>query len=76
MLIAADSPIVDNPAHCRLPKNVKFAMPSLPAQLDKAGWTRRNYNGDAFDFIKGLQGKKLPSVQLPSPTSGGRVRGA
>lgn len=41
MLIAADSPIVDNPSHYRLPKTVKFALTSLPAQLDTAGRTWR-----------------------------------
>jgi phospholipase C len=73
MLIAADSPIVDNPSHYRLPTNVKFALTSLPAQLAQAGRTWRNYNGYAFDYIKGLRGKKLPSQQFASDAAAGKL---
>jgi len=73
MLIAADSPIVDNPSHYRLPKNVKFAIPSLPAQLEAAGRTWRNYNGYAFDFIQGLSGKKAPWQQFATDAAAGNL---
>jgi phospholipase C len=73
MLIAADSPIVDNPSHYRLPKTVKFALTSLPDQLQKAGRTWRNYNGYAFDFIKGLNGKKLAWQQFAKDAAAGKL---
>jgi phospholipase C len=73
MLIAADATIVDNPSHYRLPKNVKFALRSLPAQLEQAGRTWRNYNGYAFDYIKGLRGKKVPSGQFAKDAGAGRL---
>jgi len=73
MLITADSPIVDNPSHYRLPKNVKFALTSLPAQLQQAGRTWRNYSGYAFEFIKGLSGKKLPSQRFVTDAASGNL---
>jgi len=73
MLIAADSRIVDNPSHYRLPKTVKFALASLPDQLQRAGRTWRNYNGYAFDFIKGLNGKKLAWQQFAQDAAAGKL---
>ncbi len=73
MLIAADSPIVDNPSHYRLPMNVKFKLSSLPVLLKKAGLTWKNYNGYAFDFIEGLSGKKLPSQQFSHDAQAGNL---
>lgn len=59
MLIAAASPIVNNP-HWHDPPNLHppYNLPSLPAKLAKAGLTWRNYGGYAFDFITSLHGSK------------------
>src|SRR3989440_9171540 len=59
MLIAADSPIINNP-HYRDPINTQppFNLPSLPAALEKAGLTWGNYGGDAQGDITALQGNK------------------
>jgi len=54
MLIAGDSPIIDNPP--RSPQPV-YDLPSLPISLEKAGLTWGNYGGYAFAMIKALQGK-------------------
>ena len=59
MLIAADSPIINNP-HYRDPINQQppFNIPSLPASLEKAGLTWRNYGGYAHGYITALKGSK------------------
>jgi phospholipase C len=58
MLIAAASPIIDNPPRYRLPiGGPLFNLPSLPMSLEKRGLTWRNYGGYAFDFIQDLNGK-------------------
>jgi len=58
MLIAAASPIIDNPPRYRLPVGGPlFNLPSLPMSLEKKGLTWRNYGGYAFDFIQDLNGK-------------------
>lgn len=66
MLIAADSPIIDNPHRYRLPVGAPlFNLPSLPISLEKKGLTWRNYGGYAFDFIQDLHGKpKFTSEQF------------
>lgn len=59
MLIAADSPIIANPPRYRLPVGTAlFALPSLPASLEKAKLSWGNYGGYAFEFIEGLRGKR------------------
>jgi phospholipase C len=57
MLIAADSPLIDNP-HYRDPIELQppFDLPSLPASLESAGLAWRNYGGYAFNFISSLRG--------------------
>jgi phospholipase C len=55
MLIAGDSPIIDNPA--RTPPAM-YDLPSLPIDLEKAKLTWGNYGGYAFGMVKALQGKK------------------
>src|SRR5207253_1246023 len=59
MLIAAASPIIDNP-HYRDPikDQPPFDIPSLPAALAKAGLTWRNYGGYAHGYITALKGSK------------------
>ncbi len=57
MLIAAASPVINNPHH-QDPANLQppFNLYSLPASLEKAGHTWRNYGGYAFAFITALRG--------------------
>ena len=56
MLIAGDSPIIDNPPRYRLPSSMPpFRLPSLPANLVAAGRSFRNYGGYAFAFIDALK---------------------
>jgi phospholipase C len=55
MVIAADSPIIDNPRR-------SDGSPSLPVSLEKAGLTWGNYGGYAFDDITALKGKKKHTV--------------
>src|SRR6266581_9548237 len=56
MLIAADSPLINNP-HYRDPIELQppFDLPSLPASLENVGLQWRNYGGYAFHFISGLR---------------------
>ncbi|MBV8966141.1 MAG: hypothetical protein JO191_08200 [Mycobacteriaceae bacterium] len=55
MLICADSPVINNPAHHYRPAATdRFQLPSLPASLDKAGLSWGNYGGYAFSYIDGL----------------------
>jgi phospholipase C len=56
MLIAADSPIINNP-HYRdpIPLQGPFDLKSLPVNLEAAGLTWRNYGGYAFGLITALK---------------------
>jgi phospholipase C len=56
MLIAADSPLINNPHH-RDPIELQppFDLPSLPASLESARLDWRNYGGYAFRFITSLR---------------------
>lgn len=56
MLIAAHSPLINNPHH-RDPIELQppFDLPSLPASLENAGLAWRNYGGYAFHFISSLR---------------------
>ncbi len=57
MLIAAASPIINNP-HQTDPKNLRppYNLPSLPINLQTAGYTWGNYGGYAFQYITALKG--------------------
>lgn len=57
MLVAADSPVIDNP-HKHDPASMQppYNIPSLPANLSKAGITWKNYGGFVFDDITALMG--------------------
>src|SRR2546428_5414134 len=59
MLIAADSPIINNP-HYRDPikSQPPFNIASLPAALEKAGLTWGNYGGFVSGYITALQVRK------------------
>ena len=52
MLIAADSPVINNPFSGPTPS---YNIPSLPANLKAAGLTWRNYGGYAFPYITALK---------------------
>ncbi len=75
MLIAADSPVIDNPPRYRLPAAAApFQMPSLPSSLERAGLTWGNYGGYAFDMIEGLRGRrKFPSAQFTKDAEAGSL---
>jgi phospholipase C len=75
MLIAGDSPVIDNPPRYRLPVGAPpFNLPSLPANLTAAKLTWGNYGGYAFDFIQALQGKNtFPSAQFATDAAAGKL---
>jgi phospholipase C len=74
MLITADSPIIANPPGYRLPRGATlFDLPSLPASLDYAKLSWANYGGYAFDYIKGLVGKKKISAQFAIDAVAGKL---
>ena len=71
MLIAADSPVIDN-----IPSGSSqtFNIPSLPASLDQAGITWGNYGGYAFSYVQTLAGKpELPSAQFVQDAAAGKL---
>lgn len=56
MLIAAASPIINNPHRSDPPQlHPPFNLPSLPALLKSAGLTWGNYGGYAFQYITALR---------------------
>jgi phospholipase C len=75
MLIAAASPVIDNPPRYRLPPGGPlFDLPTLPIALEKAKRTWRNYGGYAFDFFKALHGRPtLPSEQFAKDAAAGKL---
>ncbi len=55
MLIAADSPVINNPHHHYRPApSDAYNLHSLPAALERAGITWGNYGGYAFHYVKEL----------------------
>ncbi len=54
MLIAADSPFIDNPK----PGDQSRLSSSLPTRLEKQGLTGGNYGGYAFQYLSGIGGKR------------------
>ncbi|HEY8678081.1 MAG TPA: alkaline phosphatase family protein [Candidatus Dormibacteraeota bacterium] len=76
MLIAADSPIINNP-HYRDPINLQppFDLPSLPANLEKAKLTWRNYGGYAQGYITALKGKpnNVTAAQFAADATAGHL---
>ena len=75
MLIAAASPVIDNPPRYRLaPGEPLFDLPTLPGALETAKHTWRNYGGYAFDFFKSLHGRHtLPSSQFALDAAAGKL---
>jgi phospholipase C len=69
MVIAADSPIIENPHSAPL-----FDLPSLPAQLDAARLSWTNYGGYSFDYVKYTNGKnKATSDQFAVDAAAGKL---
>lgn len=57
MLICADAPLINNPAHHYRPlPGDAFKLPSLPAALEAKGLSWGNYGGYAFHYIDELAG--------------------
>ncbi len=55
MVVAADSPVIDNPRNFTTPA---FKLPSsLPLSLEKAGRTWRSYGGFAMGYVAGVNRK-------------------
>jgi phospholipase C len=76
MLIAADSPIINNP-HYRDPIKMQppFNIPSLPASLEKAGLSWKNYGGYAHGYITALKGSKnnVTADQFANDAAAGKL---
>jgi phospholipase C len=72
MLIAADSPIINNPSSGSSPS---FSLPSLPANLQAAGLTWRNYGGYAFSYITQLKSNpwNVMSQQFATDAAAGNL---
>jgi phospholipase C len=69
MLLTADSPAIDNP-----PSGTVYDLPSIPANLERAGLTWGNYGGYVFGLIKALAGRAaLPSEQFAIDAAAGRL---
>jgi phospholipase C len=57
MLICADAPLINNPAHHYRPSpSDAYHLSSLPLALEKAGLSWGNYGGYAFHYIAELAG--------------------
>jgi phospholipase C len=75
MLIAGDSPVIDNPPNHRGgPAGKPFSLPSLPENLEKKGLRWGNYGGYAFAFIAALAGRNtFASGQFVADASAGKL---
>ncbi len=75
MLIAGDSPVIDNPPNHRGgPTGKPFSLPSLPASLEAKRLTWGNYGGYAFAYVAALAGRRtFPSEQFAADASAGRL---
>ncbi len=75
MLIAGDSPIIENPPRYRLPSSTPpFNIPSLPASLDAAKISWANYGGYAFAMIQALGIRNTyPSTQFVTDAAAGKL---
>src|SRR3989475_2662184 len=70
MLIAADSPFIDNPK----PRDTPRVSPSLPQSLEARNLTWGNYGGYAFQYLGGIGGKnKFTSDQFAKDASAGKL---
>ena len=70
MLVAADSPIIDNP---RPGDQIRLAS-SLPASLDRHGISWADYGGYVFQYLSGINlGNKFSSDQFKIDASSGKL---
>lgn len=70
MVIAADSPFIDNPK----PGDPSRLNTSLPVSLEKQGLTWANYGGYAFQYLTGIQGtRKFTSDQFKTDAGQGKL---
>ena len=70
MLIAADSPFIDNPR----PGDTSRISSSLPRSLEAGNSTWGNYGGYAFQYLSGIGGKnKFTSNQFAKDASTGNL---
>jgi phospholipase C len=71
MLIAADSPVIDNPPRSQGP----YDLPSLPDELDAAGMTWGSYtSGYPFNLIKKLGTRNMrPQSDFAGDAAAGRL---
>jgi len=59
MLICADAPMINNPAHHYRPRpGDALKLPSLPSGLEAKGLSWGNYGGYAFHYIEDLAGHR------------------
>ncbi len=72
MVVAADSPVIDNPPNFTRPS---FTLPSsLPLSLERAGRTWRGYGGFAMDYLSGINPKwKLASDRFKADAAAGTL---
>jgi phospholipase C len=72
MVVAADSPVIDNPSHFTTPS---FTLPSsLPLSLERAGRSWRGYGGFAMNYLSGINKKwKLKSDQFKVDAAAGKL---
>jgi len=72
MLIAADSPVINNPPSSPQPS---YNIPSLPANLQAAGLTWRSYGSFAFPYITGVAKSpwNLTSQQFVTDAAAGNL---
>ncbi len=72
MLIAADSPVINNPPWDSTPS---YNIPSVPQNLQAAGLTWRNYGGYAFPYITSLKGNpwNVPAQQFVTDAQAGNL---
>ncbi|MDQ6773508.1 MAG: hypothetical protein M3024_11040 [Candidatus Dormibacteraeota bacterium] len=73
MLIAAASPVIDNPPGAFGGHRPSFPMATLPGLLLKAGLTWANYGGYAFELIPETAARQLPSAQFATDAAAGRL---
>ena len=77
--ICADSPVIDNSGPNRTYQpQPPYSLPSLPAALEKAGRSWRNYaesHSSYFEHIAGLAGHRwnVPAVQFDRDTATGQL---
>src|SRR5579863_190149 len=72
MLVAADSPVIDNPPHFETPS---FMLSnSLPLSLEQSGLSWRSYGGFATNYLQGVNQKwKLTSAQFKADAEAGSL---